>query len=352
MPAAESGAINVLLVTAPDAEQSERVRAIDPARLSVTTIPGPEFAADEGTLWPPHGPLAGVHARSREERDAILRDVHVILLGFPVPTRLYARTRSLEWVHHPAAGASNLRASDFWGAPVTVTTSRGANAALPIAETAIGGALMLAKGLHFAARGSMDRGDYAQNLSVAGKTMGILGLGGIGGHIARLARGLGMRVVATRRSAATREVDVQGVAELFPASELHAMLAQSDYLAICAMLTAETEGMMNSHAFTALKKGAVLVNVARGEIVDEEAMLASLNSGRLRGAYLDVYAGELSGREPPPELQHHPNVVMTPHTSGRADERGAVGFDLFLENLQRVLVSEPMKNVVDWERGY
>jgi phosphoglycerate dehydrogenase-like enzyme len=161
-----------------------------------------------------------------------------------------------------------------------------------------------------------------------------------------------MRVVATRRSASRRESDVAGVDELFPAGELHAMLEECDYLVICTMLTDETEGMMDARAFAALKDGAILVNVARGEVIDEPAMLASLDAGRLHSAYLDVYAGELDGRPPAEALVSHPNVVLTPHSSGRADERGTVGFDLFLENLRRFLAGEPLENVVDWERGY
>lgn len=344
--------INVLLVSAPDAERIERVRAIAPDRLNVVAIPAADFAQDEGFVWPPSRGGTGTGGDNREQRDAVLRDAHVILLGFPYPTKLYSRTKNLMWVHHPNAGASNLRASDFWGSPVTVTTSRGANAALPIAETVIAGALMFAKGLHLAARGSFDRGDYAGNLSITGKTMGIIGLGGIGGHVARLARGLGMRVVATRRSATTRQMDVDGVDALFPPNELHAMLAQSDYVAVSAMLTQETEGMLNQQAFEAMKNGAVVMNVARGEIIDETAMLAALQSGKLRGAYLDVYAGEQSGSAPSQELASHPDVVMTPHVSGRADNQGPVGFDLFLENLQRFVSGEELMNVVDWERGY
>ena len=99
---------------------------------------------------------------------------------------------------------------------------------------------------------------------IAGKTMGIIGLGGIGSNAARLAKGVGMRVIATRRSATKRESDVDGVDEMFPARELPALMAESDFIVVCAMLTPETEGLVSRTAFEAVKPGAYLVNVARG----------------------------------------------------------------------------------------
>ncbi len=343
--------VNVLLVMEPNPRRKERVQAIAPDLLKVTEVSATALASDGGGLWPGARASSAPSATSRSDRDALLREAHVILLGVPYPKQLYTRTKSLLWVHHTAAGASNLRDSDLWGAPVPVTTSRGANAALPIAEMAVAGAFLFAKGLHAAARGSLERRDYAGNVSLAGKTMGIVGLGGIGAHVARLSRGVGMRVIATRRSAAQQQSNVDGVDVLFPPRELPAMLAQSDYVAVCAMLTGETERLLDQGAFAAMKDGAVLINIARGEIIDEPAMIAALRSGKLRGAYLDVYVGETSG-PPDPALRAFPNVVITPHISGRADNPGAVGFDLFLENLRRFLAGEPLKNVVDWQRGY
>lgn len=343
--------LNVLLLHEPNAERRAQVQSVT-GHLRVTEIPPADVAGDGGSLWPPGGAAARRPGTTRAERDAALRDAHVILLGLPYPTVLYPRTKSLLWLHHPNAGVSNLRQSDMWGARLTVTTSRGANAALPIAESAIAGALMFARGLHIAARGSMDRRHYRQSVSVAGKTVGIVGLGGIGGHVARLARALNMRVIATRRSATTQRTNVDGVDELLPPAELHHLLAQSDYVIICAMLTEETERLIDAPAFAAMKMGAVIINVARGEIIDEQALLAALDSGRLRGAYLDVYDGELSGTPPPAALTEHAGVVLTPHVSGVADNPGPRGFDLFLENLKRFVDGEPLTNVVDWERGY
>lgn len=347
--------LNVLLVSAPKQARVERVRAIDPQRLRVNELSSIELAGDEGELWPPGRMDPGLSLSrrgGRAERDRLVREAHVILLGLPYPTRLYARTRDVLWVHHPNAGASNLWQSDFWGAPVPVTTSRGANAALPIAESVIAGALMFARGLHIGARGSMARGDYAGNVTLAGKTMGVVGLGGIGSHVARLAKGLGMTVLATRRSARARMLNVDGVDELLPPAQLHEMLGRSDFVAVCVMLTRETLGLLDPAAFAAMKPGSIVLNVARGEVIDEAAMLAALQAGRLGGAYLDVYAGELSGAPLTAALRDDPRVVITPHVSGRADNPGPLGFDVFLANLRNLLDGVPLRNVIDWSQGY
>lgn len=160
-----------------------------------------------------------------------------------------------------------------------------------------------------------------------------------------------MRVRATRLSALRREADVEGVDELFPAAELHAMLAQCDYVAVCTMLTRETEGLLDSRAFDAMKAGAYVINIARGAVVVESALIEAVRSGRLAGAYLDVYAGDPVHR-PDPALATLPNVVITPHVADRSDVPQSFGVALFRENLRRFLDGEPMENVVDWQRGY
>jgi phosphoglycerate dehydrogenase-like enzyme len=330
----------------------ERVRAVDPQRLNVSFLTAADFADDRTQFYPP-GPLAdGTPSTAPAERDRVLREAHVVLLGLPYPTDLLARTQQLQWVHHPNAGTSNLWASDLWGAAVTVTSSRGSNYAGPIAEWVIAGALMFARGLHVGARGSMDARDYTHGVTLAGKTMGIIGLGGIGRNVAALARALGMTVLATRRSAQLNDKQVEGVERVLPASALHDMLPRCDFVAVCVMLTKETTGLLDTAAFAAMKPGAIIINVARGEVIDETALAAALSDGRLGGACLDVYAGELSGAPPPTTLTHDPRVVITPHVSAVSDQPGPVGIDLFVENLRKYLDGRPLRNVIDWDRGY
>ena len=192
---------------------------------------------------------------------------------------------------------------------------------------------------------------YDGAMLVQGKTMGIIGLGGIGGYLARIARGVGMRVVATRRSAERRAEGVDGVDVLYPPSQLHDMLGEADFVVVAAMWTPETERLMDTAAFAAMKPGAFIVNIARGEIIDEPAMIAALESGRLGGAYLDVYTDEFN-RPPDPRLLAHANVVMSPHISQKSDGNPPGAIDIFCANLSRFLNGEPLENVIDWERGY
>jgi phosphoglycerate dehydrogenase-like enzyme len=162
-----------------------------------------------------------------------------------------------------------------------------------------------------------------------------------------------MRVIATRWSISAPEHDVDGVEVVLPAAELPTLLGQSDAVVVCSQLTEATRGMFGAAAFAAMKPEAVFVNVARGEEVDEDALLDALQTGRLRGALLDVHAGESSGQPPRPELLETPNLVLTPHNSPLGEpDVGAGGRRLFAENLRRYLDAEPLLNLVDRARGY
>jgi phosphoglycerate dehydrogenase-like enzyme len=183
--------------------------------------------------------------------------------------------------------------------------------------------------------------------------MGIVGLGGIGKEVARLARAAGMRVVAARRSVAEAQTDVQGVDVLLPASQLLQLAAQSDFLTVCAQLTSETEGLINKEVLGTLKSNAVLINVARGEEVDESALIEAVASGHLRGALLDVYEGELSHSPPRQELLDLPDIILTPHISSLGDSAGPEPVKrLFADNLRRFLGEAPLLNLIDRARGY
>jgi len=283
-------------------------------------------------------------------------DAEVLLVGFPVPSEVVARAPGLRWAHHTQAGVSNLYASDLWASPVMLTSSRGCVAVTAIAEYVIAAALHFSSGLHEATRqksaGEFVRGGYDLR-TVSGSTMGIVGLGGIGGEVARLARALGMRVVATRRSAASPQQNVDGVDLLLPPDQLPDLVAVADVVAVCAPLTDHTRGMIDARAFAAMKPNAVLVNVARGEVVDEVALVHALQQRHIRGAVLDVYDGELDGQPPRRELVELPQVLLTPHIAGVGDTEGPTrSKQLFADNLRRFLDDRPLHNVVDRARGY
>jgi phosphoglycerate dehydrogenase-like enzyme len=243
---------------------------------------------------------------------------------------------------------------DLWGSAVTVTTSRGYNNALPIAEYVLSTMLLFAKSLPQAfrdqARRTFDRPAYRPVL-LHGKTLGVVGLGGIGSEVAQLGKAVGMRVLATRRSATTARQHTQGVDELFPPSGLPTLLAQSDFVALCTQWTPETDKLIGATELRQMKATAYLINVARGELIDHPALVTALREGWIAGAALDVYDGEFTG-PPPEELWQFPNVLITPHTSVGTDVSHAKGMEVFCENLRRYLKGEPLLNVIDWERGY
>lgn len=322
------------------------VSDVDP-RLRVLDA---NFAAT-GLRAVPGGPAA-----DPDELAAILARAEVLVVGYPVPGDLAARSPRLVWAHHTQAGVSNLIGTDLWRSDVTLTSSRGAVTATAIAEYALAAAAHFARGLQEAARqkaaGQFTREGY-QMLTLRGATMGVIGLGGIGQEVARLARAAGLRVIGTRRSVTAPLPGADGADLVLPATRLVEVAAESDFLVICSQLTDETRGFINAPVFAAMKPGAVLINVARGEEVDEDALLEAVTAGRIRGAVLDVYAGELAGRPPRPELTGLPQILLTPHISGNGETNTAGPLrTLFADNLRRYLDGQPLRNVVDRARGY
>ena len=290
-----------------------------------------------------------------EERNALLAQADVLLMSYPVLKNIASRAPRLQWMHHTQAGVSNIWRSDIWDSQITLTSSRGFVAPTSIAQYVISGALFFGRGLYDAyldkQTGELDRTHYQTTL-LESTTMGIVGLGGIGQEVVRLARALSMRVVATRRSATSRQKNVDGGDLLLPASQLEELAAQSDFLVICAALTSETEGLINSKIFRVMKPNAVLINVSRGQLVDEDDLIDALRSGRIRGAVMDVYEGELGGGQPRRELMELPQVFVTSHVSGTGVQFAEQVRGLFRENLRRFLNDEPLMNVVDRDRGY
>jgi len=215
----------------------------------------------------------------------------------------------LRWVHCFNAGTDHPIFARLLERGVRLTNSLGASA-VPIAHSAIAALLALARRLpRFGAaqreRCWLEAGAVAPPLDLAGQTLVVVGLGGIGGEIARLARALGMRVVGVRRSAAREDLRAD---ELVPPARLREVLPRADWLALACPLTDETRGWIDAAALALLPDGAHVINVARGEIVDERALTAELQSGRIAGAYLDVFEVEpLPGDSP---LWALPNVIV------------------------------------------
>ena len=350
--------INVLAIQRTRRADRARIEAIDPAVRFIDA--GGWFDGEYRETWPEYAvsryvPRNSTGQGTREERDRLLAEAEIVLGGWPFPLDLRARAKRLRWFHQRPAGASNLLLGDLWGSDVAVTTSRGAGNTLAMAEYAIAGLLFFAKGLDRAVidrdAGNFDHRAY-RPLLIEGKTACIVGAGGIGLDVGRLCAALGVRVVATRRTAPRSGEPLQpGFSELAGAAALDRLLPQSDFVVVCCQWTPETTRLFNKERFALMKPGSVFVNVARGEIVDEDALADALDQGHLRGAALDVYVGEFE-HLPPQRLWADKRVVITPHVSGASDDERHRGVDLFCENLRAYLDGKPLQNVIDWDRGY
>src|SRR5262245_28487131 len=349
--------VNVLTIARLRPGELAMIEAVDPAVRLVDA--GGWFDGEMRATWPAYTSerYLGRNANgtgTREERNRLLAEAEVIIGTFPFPLDLRARSPRLKWFHQRPAGASNLAVGDLWGSVVLVTTSRGFGNTLAMAEYALAGIVHFAKGLHRAGvdrdANSFDARAY-RPLQVEGKTACIVGAGGIGVDVSRLCAALGMRVVGTRRQPQAGEALPTGFSEMGGPGDLDRFLKESHFVVVCCQWTPETTRLFNGDRFAAMKADSVLVNVARGEIVDEDALVEALERGHLRGAALDVYVGEFE-RPPPPRLWSNPRVLITPHTSAVTDANRHRGVDLFCDNLRAWLVGQPLQNVIDWERGY
>jgi glyoxylate/hydroxypyruvate reductase A len=321
------------------------------------TDAGGWFDGEIRDSWPPFASARYLAPNAtgkgtREERDRLLANAEVILGGWPFPRDLRARAPRLKWFHQLPAGASNLRLGDLWGSDVLVTTSRGVGNTLGIAEYALAGILHFAKGFDraYADRQAGTADARVRSLLLAGKTACVVGAGGIGLEVGRLCAALGMAVVGTRRTAHAGPLP-EGFSEIGTTADLDRFLGISDFVVVCAQWTPDTTALFNAARFAAMKQGAVLVNVARGEIIDEDALAGALAADRLRGVALDVYIGEFE-RPPPQRLWSDPRVLITPHSSGATDIAQHGGVELFCENLRAYLDGRPLRNLIDWQRGY
>jgi phosphoglycerate dehydrogenase-like enzyme len=267
---------------------------------------------------------------------------------------LLRRAPRLEWVQARNAGAGEQLREALELAPeearrVTVTTSSGVHAG-PLAEFALFGLLAFAKDLPTLLADQRERhwpSDQRPVGELRDRTLLIVGLGEIGSETARLAQAFGMRVLAVKRNASG---SVPHVDELHPASELPALVTQADAIVVTLPLTDATRGLLNADTLAAVKPGAVLVNVGRGAVIDEAALVARLQDGTLAGAALDVFAEEPLPRDSP--LWGLDNVIVSPHNVALVEAEEARVVDLFIDNLRRRRAGEPLRNELDPEVLY
>ncbi len=267
----------------------------------------------------------------------------------PPPAERLSEAASLRWIQLISAGVPPELCGPAKKQSIAVTNLAGLYGPT-IAEHALALMDLLLRNLHVAQRNqpkeAWDRTVAETMQDLRRKTLALVGLGNIGVAVARLARAHGMRVIGCRRTGrAAPYVD-----RVYPLPELKTMLAEVDVLCVTAPLTRHTEGMLGAEEFAALKRGALYVNVSRGGIAQEPALLEALRSGQVSAAGLDVFAVEPLAPGHP--LWSMPNVIVSPHYSGETVNRYSAPSERFARNLEAWLAGRPLEGAVDLDLGY
>ena len=324
----------------------ERIRAAAPGYETIyrpDLLARPRYSADH------NAPVTRTPEQESEWRQLLGRAEILFDFDFHNAAELPYLAPRVRWIQGTSAGIGGFVSRHRYGERTDwrFTTSSGVHAK-PLTEFALLAMLYFTKdvpGLRAAQatrrwqRLAMDQLD--------GKTLAIIGLGQIGRGIARGAAALGMRVIGARRDVSKA---VEGVAELYPPSELAALLRQAHFLALACPHTPETDRLIGAAELAHLPRGAVLINVARGAVVEQGAVIAALRSGQLGGAALDVTDPE----PPPPDdpLWEAPNLLISPHSASTAPTENERIVDIFIENLRRWQAGEALMNELDAARGY
>jgi phosphoglycerate dehydrogenase-like enzyme len=295
-----------------------------------------------------------LEAWDRDTLRRLLPDADVAFTPF-VDRDLFPSLPRLRWVQSPAVGVGGLMFPELLASGVVITSARGIRAR-SIAEHVLGVAIALARRLPHAIRSQAAHHWAQDELEGAasgvrilhGARMGIVGLGAIGAELAKIAAPFGFSISAIRRRIDRPVPD--GVDEVSTPDGLLDLVAKSDVIVIAAPHTPETKRLIGRREVDAMKRGAFLINVARGKMIDDEAVIDALRDGRLGGAALDVFTQEPLQPESP--YWDLPNVIITPHTSGSMQDYWTPLVALFSENLRRFETGRELVNVVDKMAGY
>ena len=331
-----------------EAEQVERIARFAPERVEVIfapeLLPEPRYVADHD------GRPRALTPAERAAWLALLREADILFdFDWLAPEELPQNAPRLRWVQATSAGiGERLRRTGLIDAPIAFTTAAGVHGSA-LAEFVILGLLYFSRDVPRLQRMRAARHwQRYTNRELAGRRALVVGLGGVGQAIARHLAALGLEVWGMRRGTDGPRPD--GVARLLPLTALAQALGGIDALILACPLTPETRHLIGAAEFAALPPGALLVNVARGAVIDEPALLAALRSGRLGGAALDVFEEEPLPAESP--LWSLPNVLISPHSASTVMAENRRIVDLFLANLERWLDGRPLLNRFERARGY
>jgi len=343
-----SNHVTVLIPFRLDSTLVQRIAGVDP-RVRVLCEPDllgePRYATDHAA------PSVRSAEQERQWRSLLARAEVMFGFDYSHLDDLLDLAPSLRWIQGTSTGIGQAVVKLGWAdSDIVFTTARGVHSG-PLAEFCIMAMLMFAKdAFRMAAEKDRKHWERFAGTELRGKTLAVISLGSGGQAVARRARCLGMHVVGTKRTVEGFEPTALGVEQLYPWTDLDPMLARADFVVLYVPHTPETEGLVGEHELNAMKKGAVLINVARGAIWDQDAVVRALKSGQLGGLASDVFE-----EEPLPEtspLWDMPNVVISPHSGSAAASENAKLTELFCENLRRYLAGQPLKNELDTKRLY
>lgn len=263
---------------------------------------------------------------------------------------VFGMSPRVRWVHTRAAGLDNLLFGDLVAHPAILTNGRGVFSQ-SLGEFVLGAILYFAKDFRRMIRSqSQARWEPFEVEQISGETVGIVGYGDIGRAVAARVRSMGMRVLGmTRRGPLLYNMDPL-INQIFSPGDRAAMISQCDYVVVAAPLTPETRSLIGEAEFEVMKPGAVVINVGRGPVINEAALLRALSENRIKGAALDVFDSE-------PLPPGHPfyrleNVLLSPHCADHTADWLDAAMRFFLDNFERYRKREPLLNVVDKELGY
>jgi len=294
-----------------------------------------------------------VHLPDYKRVDAEIPDAEICIAWSIRPEQVKA-AKKLRWIHSPAAAVHQLIFPELLESDIVLTNAREVHGPV-VAEHVIALIFALAKRIPDAVR-LQDKHEWGQQRmwdelprvrEVAGATVGLIGLGSIGSAVAKSAKGLGMRVIAVREHP---EKGSAGADVVFGPSGIDELFRDADYVVLAAPVTNQTNAIANAERITLMKPDACLINVARGQLVDEVALASVLREKKIGGAALDVFPKEPLAAESP--LWDVPNLLITPHTAALTDKLWERHHALLSENLRRYLSGEELLGIVDKRKGY
>jgi phosphoglycerate dehydrogenase-like enzyme len=294
-----------------------------------------------------------VHLPDYKRVDEEIGDAEIVVAWSIRPEQI-AAAKKLRWIHSPAAAVHQLIFPELVNSDIILTNAREVHGPV-VAEHVIALIFALAKRIPGSVR-LQEKHVWGQQIlwdelprvrEVAGATLGLIGLGSIGGAVAKSAKALGMRVIAVREHP---EKGSEGADAVFRPAQIDEVFRQSDYVVLAAPVTTSTKAIANAERLALMKDDACLINVARGPLVDETALSAALRGKKIGGAALDVFPKEPLAADSP--LWDVPNLLITPHTAALSEKLWERHYALFSENLRRHLAGQPLLAAVDKWKGY